>query len=92
MLARFAIGCIPIGKTLRRKVPMHIRCIQKSISLPLFFVLLTGFAAAQIQNPIKAAKDAYNKAKQQQRQQQQTQVPPNSRSRRVNTGRFRFLR
>src|SRR6185312_14983170 len=34
--------------------------------------------AAQIQNPLKAAKDAYNKAKQQQQQQQpnHTQSPP----------------
>ena len=32
-------------------------------------------AAAQIQNPIQAAKDAYNKAKQQQQQQQQNQKP-----------------
>src|SRR5215469_5898174 len=38
--------------------------------LTLLLVLLTGFASAQFQNPIKAAKDAYNKAKQQQQQQQ----------------------
>jgi len=43
--------------------------------VPVAGVLAAGLALlhAQIQNPIKAAKDAYNKAKQQAQQQQQAQ-------------------
>ena len=55
---------------------MHHSNLRK-ITLLLSFVFvaagLTLSQAAQIQNPIKAAKDAYNKAKQQQQQQQQQQ-------------------
>ncbi len=40
------------------------------------FCLVVPLAFAQIQNPIQAAKDAYNKAKQQQKQQQAAAAQP----------------
>jgi hypothetical protein len=44
------------------------------VAVIAFAVMTLDLAqAAQIQNPIQAAKDAYNKAKQQQQQQQQSQ-------------------
>src|SRR5437868_240967 len=45
----------------------------------LMAIFATGLHAAQFENPIQAAKDAYNKAKQQQQQQQQQQPNQNKR-------------
>jgi len=43
------------------------------LAVPAAAVLLSSRSSGQIQNPITAARDAYNKARQQQRQQQQQQ-------------------
>jgi hypothetical protein len=62
---------------MRDPVMRRVRLIVAVIFVAASFVGLRG--AAQIQNPIQAAKDAYNKAKQQQRQQQgqpQSQLTP----------------
>src|SRR5262245_8066353 len=49
-------------------------------------VFLTGPSSAQIQNPIKAARDAYNRSRQQQQQQQQqTQQPAQQQTRPAQT-------
>jgi hypothetical protein len=59
---------------------MHTPIIRKFNLLLFLFAFVAAFATplafAQIQNPIQAAKDAYNKSKQQQKQQQAAAAQP----------------
>src|SRR4051794_8501379 len=45
------------------------------LAIPVAAVLFSVQSSGQIQNPIKAAKDAYNKARQEQQQKQQQTQP-----------------
>src|SRR6266700_2318968 len=53
-----------------------VKRVVLSLGAPAAAFLFLLPALGQIQNPIKAARDAYNKSRQQQQQQQQTQQQP----------------